>query len=411
MQQKMLKALSILIIFSTLFPISAAGSPPKPPEITVLESDITVTADVSDVAIDPWYFVESQWQHKNQIDADAHLPLSAYMVEPDQARLEKDVDRTLAFPGDTAQYTITLINDSPLTTTFVLSDTIPENASYVLGSTMGGLDFYPIQNVLTGTVELGPPKMNIVADSLYGYLSLADFTVDPPFIPRPCPDNNCDNSAIALSGFDFYFYGQHVTDLVWSTNGYIQVGTEISSLSEPNQDLPDPAAPNNLIAPLWMDFVLDSCSSGSSKMGWYRGFVTDGVYDYYVIEWKEAALKSNPDSCFSFQVWIKRGTDQIWFVYGPQTDAVETATVGIENPSGSAGFTYYYNGNSSAPIEGSTLKADRIDRAVFTYSLEIGDDIWTDVTNVAEATNTSSVKQASATVQMGEHIFLPVLSR
>ena len=43
MQHKMLKALSILIVFTIFFPFSATGSPPLPPEITVLENDIRVT--------------------------------------------------------------------------------------------------------------------------------------------------------------------------------------------------------------------------------------------------------------------------------------------------------------------------------------------------------------------------------
>ena len=80
----------------------------------------TVTADVSDVPIDQWYFVEIGWQNKTNTSLYAHLPLAVYVVEPDQARLSKEADRSQALPGDTAQYTITLTNDAPLTTTFLI---------------------------------------------------------------------------------------------------------------------------------------------------------------------------------------------------------------------------------------------------------------------------------------------------
>jgi len=208
MNRKMLKALSIVIAFAILYPISAASQTSSLPKITVLESDITVTGSSTQTSID---LDTALWALDGRVNRIVELGppppelalMAAYVVEPDQARLEKDVDRTQAFPGDTAQYTITLINDAPLTTTFVLSDSIPENASYVEGSATGGLVYYPAQNVLTGTITLDPPKMSIVPDSLYGYLSLPDIDVDPPFVPQPCPNNNCDDAVIALSGFDF----------------------------------------------------------------------------------------------------------------------------------------------------------------------------------------------------------------
>ena len=52
MKRKILKAFSILIIISTLFPISASGSPPRPPEITEMENEMTVTASSAQTDID-----------------------------------------------------------------------------------------------------------------------------------------------------------------------------------------------------------------------------------------------------------------------------------------------------------------------------------------------------------------------
>jgi uncharacterized repeat protein (TIGR01451 family) len=384
------------------------------PQDVVLElgesQTFKITADVSDVAVDQWYFVDITWKHRpSGIQPNAHMPLAVYVVEPDQARVEKAVDVSKANPGDTANYSITLVNEAPLTTTFILRDPVPENAIYVENSATGGLAYDDVDNELFGTIELDSAKMKLVPDSLHGYIPLSNY-----ISPEPCPGGNCDDAAFALSGFDFYYLGQHVTNLVWSTDGFLQVGSDIPDLTDPNQDFPDPATPNNVLAPLWTDLDLDSCTVNGKESAWYRIFAEVSNANYYIFEWENAALKSNPASCFTFQVWIKTGTDEIWFVYGPQTGTFDTATVGIEDQYGSTGYTYFYNGAGITPVEGTTLKAvNTVDQAVFTYQLEMGPEIGVDVINTVEVTNdrTGRVITSSARVQVGERIYLPLVIR
>ena len=366
----------------------------------------TVTADVSALAPDQWHFANIIWQHNATPQTpSARLPLAVYVVEPDQARLEKTADITQADPGDTASYTITLFNDAPLTTTFVLRDPIPENASYVTGSATGGLAYDSATDTLTSTIELDGASVELTPDSLHGYISLAPYTST-----TPCP-GDCDNGAFVVSGLDFYYFGQQVTDLVWSTNGYLQVGADIPDLTAPNQDFPDPTAPNHVLAPLWADLDLDGCTVSGRPSAWYRIFAQVNGISYYIFEWENAALKSDPNSCFTFQVWIKTGTSEIWFVYGPQTDSLATGTVGIENQNGNMGDTYFYNGTGIAPANGTTLKVDN--SVVFTYQLEVGAVIGVDVVNTVEVTNNTfgRVYQDSVTVQVGARLYLPLLIR
>jgi len=369
----------------------------------------TVTADVSDLATDQWYFANIEWEHRNGGSSNAHLPLAAFVVEPDQAQLEKSVDLPKAGPGDTASYTITLINDAPLTTTFFIQDPIPDNASYITSTATGGLFYDSGMNELFGTIELDNVQMILAPDSLHGYIPLAPYTS-----PQPCPGNDCDDAAYALSGFDFYYLGQHITNLVWSTNGFLQVGANIPDGTALNQNFPDPTVPNNVLAPLWADLDLDGCTASGRSSAWYRIFAQVSNVNYYIFEWENAALKSDSTACFTFQVWIKTGTNEIWFVYGPQTGTINTATVGIENQYGSAGDIYFYNGTGTSPVEGTTLKAiNSIDQAVFTYQLAIGPEIGVDVINTVEATNdrTGRVISASARVQVGEQAYLPIVIR
>jgi hypothetical protein len=273
----------------------------------------------------------------------------------------------------------------------------------------GGLVYVAENNELLTTIELQAAEMSIMPEGLFGYIRLSDYVE-----AEPCPDGDCDDGSVVLSGFDFTFYGQHVTDLVWSTNGFLQAATDLTEIDGPNQHFPDPTEPNNLIAPLWADLNLEGCSIPDLSGAWYRVFASVNEVPYYIFEWENAALKDDPTQCFTFQVWIKTGTDEIWFIYGPQSSSLPYGTVGIEDQEGNTGYTVFYNGVGSAPVEGSSLKAIRItDQATFTYDLEIGADLSKNVVNVAEATNIDNgqVIQASTAVQVGERVYLPILIR
>ena len=366
-------------------------------------SSFSISVDVSALPPDQWYFATLRWEpHIADPNLDAYLPIAVYATAPPLAELQKEANHTFASPGDTASYTLTLFNDASLTSTFVLSDTIPQNASYIPGSATGGLVYNSTAHELTATVAISAPQAQIAPDALYGYLSLADRGV----APLACPDINCDEAEIRIPGLDFYFNGRPASDLIWSTNGYLQVASANENLSAPHQNLPDPAAPNNLLAPLWADLIHGV---------WYYALVRVGETGpfYYVFEWKEAALKSDSNQRYSFQVWIERGTDQIWFVYGPQTAPISTGTVGVENQFGSVGAVYFYNGGGSAPVEGISLKVGiQNNPEVFSYALLLGPEIG-DVINLAQAENqnTGRVVQALATVYVGRFIFLPLVLR
>jgi len=375
----------------------------------------TVSVDVSELAPDQWYFASVTWENIFGTYSDAYLPIAVYVTDPVQARLEKSVNQHYASPGDIANYHLTLVNEAPLTTTFTITDPIPNNASYVANSATGGLVYDPVFEELRATTELAGAQMQIVTDTLFGaYYSLPDLGA----APIDCPDTNCDDAALVISGLDFYFNGRSASELVWSTNGYLQVGSAILGLSSPNQNLPDTAIPNNIIAPFWTDLDLDGgAGDGSGHGALYYALVQVGEGTgpiYYVFEWKEAALKDDFSSQYSFQVWIERGTEHIWFVYGPQTAALTTGTVGVENLYGSVGFTYFFNGSGIAPVEGTTLKASAIlDSAVYAYSLVMGADKSIDVVNTAQAKNqlTDQLLQATTTVFVGDYVFLPLVVR
>jgi uncharacterized repeat protein (TIGR01451 family) len=365
----------------------------------------SVTVDVSELPPDQWYFSKITWVDKFNLLPDAVLPVAVYVTDPIQARFTKDVDQVYASPDDTLAYSLTLTNEFPLTTTFSITDPIPQNAGYVPGSAAGGLSYDSGEDQLVGAVALSGAQLEIITDTLYSaYYSLPDLGVDPV----ACPDTNCDDAALVISGLDFYYNGRSVAEVVWSTNGYLEVGSIVSNLSSPNQNMPDTTLPNHVLAPFWADLINGTWFYALVQVGGETGPV------YYIFEWKDAELKGDPSSQFSFQVWIERGTENIWFVYGPQTTLMTTGTVGAENRYGSVGFSYFYNGVGSAPVDGTTLKVRSIlDVAEMTYALRAGQEKGTNIVNLARAQNqiTNQVLEAGVTVYVGDSVYLPLVLR
>ena len=115
--------------------------------------------------------------------------------------------------------------------------------------------------------------------------------------------------------------------------------------------MPNPALPNNLLAPLWTDLNLGAGGN------WYINILTDGVNDFLIMEWNDVPEWSDNSITHTFQVWIQlTGAGGIWYVYADIDPGLTWGTVGAENVDGTVGATYYYNGQGTAPSAGNDLK-------------------------------------------------------
>lgn len=138
----------------------------------------------------------------------------------------------------------------------------------------------------------------------------------------------------------FNFGGQTYEKIGIVSNGYVVVGGTNGSADiefEP-QTLPDPARPNNVLAPYWTD--LDQVTTKINVL-------TDGVDNWIVAEtsgriWGSGA-NGIPLLTKTMQVWIRTGTvEDISYAYDAPTLAStntngQDVTTGAENGSGTAG--------------------------------------------------------------------------
>src|SRR5690606_33700375 len=168
----------------------------------------------------------------------------------------------------------------------------------------------------TGTLTAAlPPTVDAVtgvdpAEVVSGYLPLADFGIAPV---AGMGDESIVNFTVPA-----FTYGGEVYDRVGVvSNGYVGGGVGATGSVaigggaaadveyEPPASFPDPATPNNVIAPFWTD--LNPAAGGEIRVG----SLTDGVNDYLVVEWTEVPSWSGGEN--TFQVWIQLGaTENNW---------------------------------------------------------------------------------------------------
>jgi len=159
----------------------------------------------------------------------------------------------------------------------------------------------------------------------------------------------------------FRLYGRDCTMAWVSTNGWLAVGPPSqTNPADSNAAIPSEPQPNRLIAPFWDDLWVKGGEGGI----WYQTF-GDSVL---VIEWHHVRRKGCDRCSLNFETKLFR-SGAIEFHYAgvttgdPQYDAGASASVGIENYTGTVGLQYLCNGEPP----GNLLESGRAIR--FAYIL------------------------------------------
>jgi len=133
--------------------------------------------------------------------------------------------------------------------------------------------------------------------------------------------------------FTFTFYGQQYNSVFVCSNGFLSF-TSRSTLYNPQQ-IPSPANPNAVVAPLWRD--LNPRDGG--EINYYAGS------DEFVVTYDNVVNNRN-NSPQTFQV-IPYPNGEIVFQYKDITND-STTTIGLENESGTKGRTAPFPSNGTA---------------------------------------------------------------
>jgi hypothetical protein len=133
-------------------------------------------------------------------------------------------------------------------------------------------------------------------------------------------------------GFSFKFYGNLYSTVYVSTNGFMTFNP-VTATWYSNVAIPTAAVPNNLICPFWDD--LDGRTQGTVH------YKQDG--NRFIIQYTNWQKYSGTGS-LTFQIVLYSG-GKILIYYNNMTGTLNSATVGIENSTGTVGLQVVKDGN------------------------------------------------------------------
>lgn len=282
-------------------------------------------------------------------------------TQVDVKRLADDVvktaDVTSAQPGDTITYTITINNPNPVDLTYTIEDAIPAGTTYVDGSATNGAVYDAVNNKITwsGLVPGASFRDYVMTTSATdagcamplansgAYVNLNGYGLAPSAGVSGEGLWNWNTTGDPIS-----FYGQNVGNTIRiSDNAAAYFGTA-ALVSGANADIPDPAAPNNLMAFFWRDLVINY-DAATVKGVTLANLTSGGVPVAHIIEMDDVSLQSDATKTYDTEMYISKAVDdtpgeyEIVFAYDNINGPLDIGTIGVENDTGTIGTKYAYN--------------------------------------------------------------------
>ncbi|GLW13188.1 peptidase S8 [Microtetraspora sp. NBRC 13810] len=261
---------------------------------------------------------------------ELHLPVAFFRQEGavpiEQTCTPATIARNTGESTCTVEIENTTTNDTEVTALSTLDSRLRLNS--VTGATKVGTQIATTKVTLAGRKPDTPAIAPGAGPS--GYLPL-DLLGVPA---NPIADEDAYNFTPPGG---FVYAGRTYNRIGVTSNGYTVVGgiTDSSQITFTPQTLPDAAPPNGVLAPYWTDL------DGTAAEGILAATLTDGVNDWFVVEWRLNLYGTSELKVF--QQWIGlNGTEDISYVYDPGAlpgapPASYGLTVGAENAEGSAG--------------------------------------------------------------------------
>ncbi|MEL7451124.1 MAG: S8 family serine peptidase, partial [Pseudomonadota bacterium] len=380
------------------------------------EQVLEISADTSSGVFGGWNFGRVLLTPSTSDLPEQHLTVAAFFTSGSNPQtLSKSASETIASVGQPVEYTITLNNGSTTSDgPFTLSDPIPDGATYVDGSASvaitSGADIVPVNfdagtNTINWEGTIDPGFLTVNPDpggSPFGYLSLVGALGSTPL---EC-SASCDDTDILIEDLpEFTFAGNTYTSISIGTNGYIVAGGEDAS-TRPNQNMPDPTAPNNVIAAFWTDLDLDGTAPDDTGAGFvYSAVAGASGRTWIIIEYEGAEVWNQPGPTYTFQIWIEiDGSAQagsIWMVYDELGPIPGALSVGAEDANALLGQTVYFNGDGTAPAAGDELLVQAASNsATLTFTAEMSGNAGDLVFNTANSTGPDGDETASALTEI-----------
>lgn len=288
-------------------------------------ADITIT--IASTKPPAQYFGEVRLLPKMAGLPNLHLPV-AFRTGQSFVTLASSCTPTQIALNATSTCDVTATNNSFNDTTVDLTTKLNQNLKV---DSVSGAIKVDNRTVVKSDVPLAgasPGVPSVDDGALFGYIPLSAFGITP----TPLGDEQIVNFNVP----SYVYNGVTFSRIGIDSNGYLLAGGGTSADNNccnlPSG--PNPARPNNVLAPFWTDL------DGTGAEGAYVAVLTDGVNSWLVVEHRVNVFGTADKR--TFQVWIGiDGTQDITYAYAaPQADpAGQPFLVGAENLLGQGDMT------------------------------------------------------------------------
>lgn len=333
-------------------------------------------------------------------------------VVRDADDVTKSASATVAEAGETVTYQIVVdTNVTPDALTYTIQDTIPSGLTYVPGSATASAGTVAVNgNVLTwsGVVPSAASvvgQYNITTNQndaacavpigdggYYDALTRTGFTTDPGLF-----GDTINWSYNSFAGTDFYGTERAAAPLL--TDDGIVVFGEYAGEPWVNQNLPNAAAPNGLLAPYWrdMEVVYDEAANKGVTA------ITFGGGIFWLVEFDDIQAYGAPGTHLDLEVmaWTdidaRAGVYDAYYAFNNVSVADTIGTIGVENDAGDLATQFAYD--DFTPTNGLLLCLDYVGATPveITYDVTVNADAPAGVVTNAVVHNTDNPGSQPAT--------------
>jgi subtilisin family serine protease len=154
------------------------------------------------------------------------------------------------------------------------------------------------------------------------------------------PITGDDTATVVQLPFPFTLYGQTYSAAEVGTNGYLHFGTPEFFSNFVHVSIPNPTTPNAAIYPFWADLFVDFTGSVRTEE------VGSAPDRQFVIEWRDVNFLADFGLVVRFEVVLHEDGRILMQYFTADPDPQQkgsTATVGLENETGTDAFQYSFN--------------------------------------------------------------------
>jgi uncharacterized repeat protein (TIGR01451 family) len=369
-----------------------------PSEVPQLEPfDLQLFWDTPEmVAGDRWYGALTLGTDDENLDNIGTIPVTVVRHADD---VVKTADKEGAFFGDVVEYTITVAsNVTPEDLAYTLNDTIPAGLTYVPGSASASSGSVSVEgNVVSwsgvllsqsprftmATSQQDPGSCSVPLANSGAYLDLSAFGVNP----QPAIAGDTIWFSAFSTGAPFSYWGGSYQGVSFTDDGMAFFASTPGDEPWVNQDIPNEADPNNLLAFFWNDWEVVYAAPPVTRGVSLANLGGTGPGGGVVIEYDDVQPWGDPTQTIDFEIFMWRslsnapGDYEIIFAYDNINldTPIEIGTIGLENALGTDGLKYAYNDEALGTLEdGMAICFDwvmpTVEPVVITYQVTVDED-------------------------------------